>query len=101
MRERDIEKYLRELVEAYGGICEKFVSPGRRGVPDRLITWPDGVMRLAETKTQSGRLSSAQLRDHDRRACRGVTVAVIWSKTEAYNFVMKDTPYARKTLKRN
>ena len=36
-RESTVEKRFRLAVEADGGLCLKFVSPGRRGVPDRLV----------------------------------------------------------------
>jgi hypothetical protein len=36
MLERDIEKHCRELIEALGGVCFKFTSPGCQGVPDRI-----------------------------------------------------------------
>lgn len=37
MKESDIEKYLLERVESFGGLCWKFVSPGTKGVPDRVV----------------------------------------------------------------
>lgn len=40
MRESRIERALREGVEALGGECYKFTSPGRRGVPDRIVYLP-------------------------------------------------------------
>jgi hypothetical protein len=40
LREADIEAYLVKRVEALGGTAEKFSSPARRSVPDRLISWP-------------------------------------------------------------
>lgn len=40
MRERDVEKYLREQVEARGGLCLKWVSPGWTGAPDRIVIMP-------------------------------------------------------------
>jgi len=40
MRERDIEQALVRAVEAEGGECLKFVSPGRRHVTDRICLAP-------------------------------------------------------------
>lgn len=37
MLEKEVEKYLTKKVEGLGGIAFKFVSPGRSGVPDRLV----------------------------------------------------------------
>ncbi|MBP8231771.1 MAG: VRR-NUC domain-containing protein [Rhizorhabdus sp.] len=87
MKEAAVEKYLRERVEALGGLCEKFTSPGRRGVPDRLITWPGGRMELVETKSPRGGLRVAQYRDHERRAERGVRVYVLYSKSEVDGYI--------------
>lgn len=86
MRETAVEKYLREQVEAHGGLCEKHVSPGRRGVPDRLITWQTGFMELAETKATGKKPRPDQVRDHQRRARRGAYVQVLDTieKIDAY-----------------
>src|SRR5882757_7251769 len=70
MLETRLEKYFVEQVEKHGGTAEKFVSPGRRFVPDRLVTWPPlGSPRIhfVELKTKGGVLSSGQARDHARR----------------------------------
>jgi hypothetical protein len=40
MAERDIERRHRKAVKRRGGTAYKFVSPGRRGVPDRLVLFP-------------------------------------------------------------
>lgn len=77
MRETVVENYLTDCVESRGGLCEKHVSPGLNGVPDRLITWPDGVMRLVETKAPRKTARGNQLRDHARRAKRNVIVPVL------------------------
>lgn len=37
MAEKSIEARHRKAVKARGGIAYKFTSPGRRGVPDRLV----------------------------------------------------------------
>lgn len=37
MAERDIEQYMRKKVKQAGGMFLKFVSPGTRGVPDRIM----------------------------------------------------------------
>ncbi len=41
--EKKIEPRLREEVNAKGGECLKFVSPGNGGVPDRIILMPNKV----------------------------------------------------------
>ena len=37
MQESNLEKRLTLEVEKHGGWALKFVSPGKRGVPDRLV----------------------------------------------------------------
>ena len=36
MNEQAIEQHLKQAVEAIGGLCWKFTSPGPAGVPDRI-----------------------------------------------------------------
>lgn len=66
MLERDVEEYLRKEVEMLGGRAYKFVSPGRRNVPDRLVVFPGGTMVFAEVKKPGESPSDAQLREHER-----------------------------------
>lgn len=86
-KETPIEEYLTQQVEMRGGLCEKHTSPGRRGVPDRLITWHGGYMHLVETKAPKGELSALQARDHRRRRLRGVNVFVLWTKQQVDRYV--------------
>lgn len=90
MRERGVRTYLKLLVEKRGGLCEPITTPGKRGTPDDLITWPDGIMQLVEGKTIGGRLSTGQKRDHARRARRRVMVRIVWTKEQAENYVMAE-----------
>lgn len=87
MRETAVETFLTGLVESHGGLCEKHVSPGLNGVPDRLITWRDGRMFLVETKAPKKGPRGNQLRDHKRRSARGVKVHVISTLDQANDFV--------------
>jgi hypothetical protein len=48
--ESQIEKKLRDRVKEHGGLALKFVSPGCRGVPDRLVFMPGGRIYLVELK---------------------------------------------------
>lgn len=90
MRESVVERYLVKRVKEYGGVAEKHVSPGRRGVPDRDVMWPykaiygvafgQAELHWVETKAPNGALSDAQKRDHARRRKMGFKVFVLWSK---------------------
>jgi hypothetical protein len=48
--ENDVEKYLIRQVKAIDGLCWKWVSPGRRGVPDRIVVLPGGGIYFVELK---------------------------------------------------
>ena len=77
MREVVTERKLVRLIEKMGGLCLKLNSPGRRGVPDRLILMPGGVCLFAEVKTTKGRLSPLQRQCHKELAELGFEVLVI------------------------
>ena len=53
VRESDIEKYLKNLVEEKGGVCWKFTS-SVSGVPDRVVLLPAGIVGFCEVKKQRG-----------------------------------------------
>lgn len=49
-REKEIESYLRKQVEKAGGRAYKWISPGNKGVPDRIVLLPGGIVVFTETK---------------------------------------------------
>lgn len=61
--EKQVEAELKKEVESMGGICYKFMSPGRNNVPDRLCVLPYGVLFFIECKGTKGRLRSGQTRE--------------------------------------
>jgi hypothetical protein len=81
------EQYLRERVEAMGGMCPKFVDPSRRGAPDRMVILPGQPIYFVEMKRRKfGKVSPWQERYHaDLRRC-GHNVYVLWSKEEVDGF---------------
>lgn len=53
--EKEIEQKLKVLVEGkLGGLCLKWVCPGWRGVPDRILLLPGGRVQFAELKRPKG-----------------------------------------------
>lgn len=80
MLERDIEQYLVRRIKRLGGMAEKFTSPGRRSVPDRLVTLPGGRVVFIELKAPGKNPTENQLRDHQRRRDLGCEVMVIDTK---------------------
>jgi hypothetical protein len=77
MLERTIEAALVRRVTKLGGLCEKFVSPGRRSVPDRIVTLPGGRIIFVEVKAPGKGPTELQERDHWRRRKLGCEVIVI------------------------
>lgn len=77
MLEKTIEAALVKRVKALGGRCEKFVSPGRTGVPDRIVTLPGGRIIFVELKAPGKTPTALQLRDHAARRSLGCDVRVI------------------------
>lgn len=76
-REAKIEAYFCAEVETLGGIAEKFSSPERNGVPDRIVSWTLGDLDYAEIKATGERPEPHQVRDHKRRRDRGFRVFII------------------------
>lgn len=81
MLERDIEAYLVKRCKEIGALCDKFTSPQRRSVPDRLITF-NGRVLFVELKATGKKPTEAQVRDHDRRRAAGAEVVWLDSKAE-------------------
>lgn len=54
VKEASIENYLKDSVEAKGGICLKLSPVGLRGVPDRLIILAGPRIVFVELKRPSG-----------------------------------------------
>lgn len=84
--EKDVESALVKRVKALGGLCEKFTSPGRRSVPDRIITMPGGQIIFVELKRPNAKPTEAQKRDHERRRELGCDVRVIDNLEDARAF---------------
>ncbi|ENC2022833.1 VRR-NUC domain-containing protein [Escherichia albertii] len=79
-RESLIEKYLVAEVKKAGGVALKFVSPGRRSVPDRIVLLPGGRIVFVECKAPGKPARADQLREHERLRALGFTVVVLDSK---------------------
>ena len=86
MRESDVERYLVEQVESIGGLCYKWVSPGTRGVPDRLVILPGRATIYVELKKADRVLSPNQVHRLDTLTKLGQECHVIWSKVQVDEF---------------
>lgn len=75
-REKQIEARLIKRVKEHGGKADKFTSPGRRSVPDRIVTMPCTTPPtfFVEAKAPGQVLTPAQEREHKRLRDAGGTV---------------------------
>ena len=90
IRESDVEDYLVKEVEKRGGVAEKFSSPAKRSVPDRLILWTlsdRGYAEFVECKKPGEDPTPAQARDHERRRAMGFVVHVVDSYESVDNYL--------------
>lgn len=60
MREKIIEKELKNAAKSMGGIALKFISPGFNGMPDRLVLLPRGKIAFIELKAPGKKLRPIQ-----------------------------------------
>lgn len=86
MLERDIEKAFVKRVQALGGMAEKFTSPARRSVPDRIVTLPGGRVVFVELKAPGKNPTENQKRDHEKRRALGCEVWIIDSMEGVHAF---------------
>lgn len=77
IKEVDVEQHLVKEVKRRGGVCEKFASPGKAYVPDRIVTMPGGHIWFVELKAPGKKPTAGQLRDHERRRALGFKVLVL------------------------
>ncbi|MCJ7839963.1 VRR-NUC domain-containing protein [Lederbergia sp. NSJ-179] len=87
MKESQLEKRLKDKIEKLGGLCFKWVSPGRRGVPDRICILPKGRIIFVEMKAPNGRLSPLQRKRIDELRVRGQEVYVLHTRKKVDDFI--------------
>lgn len=75
--EKDIEKAVCAYAKKLGCLVYKFVSPGQRGVPDRMIILPFGTVVFIEFKTPQGKLSPIQEREIAKLREKGIRTHVV------------------------
>jgi hypothetical protein len=86
VRESVIEAYFVRRVKEAGGISFKFVSPGVRGVPDRIAIF-DRSVYFIELKAPGKEPRADQVRVHTRMRAHGADVRVISSKEDVDKFI--------------
>jgi hypothetical protein len=81
MLEREVEAYLRKVVQAAGGQAYKWRS-STGGVADRVVCLPGGQTWFVEVKTAGGRLSPLQNIFGNAMARLEQNYVVLWSKED-------------------
>ena len=76
MREKYIEKKLRDEVMRRGGICEKWTS-GTSGWPDRIVLLPGGKVGFVELKAPGKKPRKLQAHRHNQLRDLGILIFVI------------------------
>jgi hypothetical protein len=86
MREKSIEKHLKDEVEKLGGKAFKFTSPGNAGVPDRIVIIK-GLIKFVELKRPGKDLRPVQKFRKKQFEQLGVEVMVLDSKEKVDEFI--------------
>lgn len=86
-KENRVERRLIDGVKALGGITFKFVSPGRAGVPDRVVILPGGTVHFVELKARGGRASALQQRMLAKLRRMDVTALVLTGADEVERYL--------------
>ena len=87
MSEREIEAWMGRALRSMGCLWYKWVSPGVRGVPDRILITPEGQVYFVELKADDGRLSRMQSLQIERLMAHGQRVYVVRGMAGAEAFV--------------
>lgn len=85
--ERDIEKRIATYARSKGCLFEKFVSPAKRGVADRAIIAPGGVVGWLEVKRPGGKPTVLQHERMDEKRKLGCNVSWCDNVADGCKFV--------------
>ena len=86
IREKNVEAFLFKKLSNLNVHCYKVIPDNRVGMPDRLVTLPNGRCIWVELKTDNGKLSVVQQLRHRELRDAGQDVRVIWSKEDVEKF---------------
>lgn len=99
--EKEIEKSIGDYAKKMGCDFEKFVSPGRRGVSDRMITAPGGAIGFLEVKRKGKVPTKLQTARMARRKQMGCNVEWCDNVADGKAFVSKLVLIGMKLFKEN
>ncbi len=95
MRESELERRFRRIVERMGGRAYKFVSPGNAGMPDRIVVLPGGRIGFIELKRPGetpGKLQRFRQEELSGLGCYTAVVDSAESAEAAIDELKKQTP---------
>lgn len=92
MRETRLERRFKKEIERRGGRALKFISPGMRGVPDRLVLLPGGQAVFVEMKAPGEKPTPLQEKRADDLRKLGFQVYCIDSITTIDEFIREVMP---------
>ena len=92
MRESQLERKARLAVERAGGKMPKWVSPGNRGVPDRLAILPNGRTVYVELKAPGKPLEPLQRKWRKELIAMGHQHYKIDSEADIERFIQEVMP---------
>lgn len=87
--EKKLEKDFETFALKAGCLALKFVSPQRRGVPDRLVLCPGNIHFFIEFKAPGETPNKLQIREHQRYRLLGHSVFVCDTPGEAEGILLK------------
>ena len=85
--EKTLEARLRKEIEKRGGMALKLSSQLHRGLPDRMVLLPNGVLYFVEMKTTGEKPTRLQAHCHQQLRALGFTVCVVDSTEALENFL--------------
>ena len=86
-KEGVVERKLKTEIEKLGGLCYKFVSPGRRNVPDRLCILPGSIIFFVEVKAPGQQPTNGQFREGTRINDLGIRVFWVCTTGEVLDLI--------------
>ena len=89
MREKLIEQYFVKEVKKAGGLALKVNSTSMKGLPDRMVLLPNGVLFFAEIKSTGKRARTLQNFVHKKLRGLGFAVYVIDSYEQVKEVLTK------------
>lgn len=84
--ESSLEAYFAHAVRTAGGLAYK-LAPTVKGMPDRMVLFPGGLIRLVELKAHGGTVAPMQAHWHEQAAALGTNVAVLTGRADIDHWI--------------